>query len=97
VNRYLAGVYTEAQRRGYAFDRRKLGRAASAPPIRESAGQLALEWVHLLAKLRVRQPQRYRELLELRRPAAHPLFRIVPGPVPSWERLLSATPKVTPW
>jgi Pyrimidine dimer DNA glycosylase len=95
VNRYLAGVYAEARCRGYDFDRRKLGRTASAPPIRESAGQLAVEWTHLLAKLRVRQPPHYRELLALRRPAAHPLFYIVPGPVRSWERLSSATPKVT--
>jgi hypothetical protein len=86
LNRYLAEVYAEARRRGYDFDRSKLGRVRSGPPIRESAGQLAFEWAHLLAKLRARQPQHYRELLGLHRPAAHPLFRIVPGPVQAWER-----------
>ncbi len=86
INRYLVGVYAEAQRRGYAFDRRKLGRAGSGRRIPESSGQLAFEWAHLLTKLQGRQPQRYRELVTLLRPAAHPLFRIVPGSVRVWER-----------
>jgi len=92
LNRYLAGVYAEAERRGYAFDRRKLGRARRGRRMAETAGQLAAEWAHLLAKLRRRRPERYRELSALPSPSAHPLFRIVPGPVQPWERSRTLVP-----
>jgi hypothetical protein len=86
LNRYLAGVYVEACRRGYRFDARKLGRAGRSGRITESRGQLAFEWAHLLKKLQAREPRRFEELISVLRPAAHPLFRIVPGPVQTWER-----------
>lgn len=86
LHRYLAGVYTEALQRGYSFDRRKLGRAATGARMVETTGQVSAEWNHLLNKLRRRCPERYRELVTLSRPEPHPLFRIVPGPVRAWER-----------
>jgi hypothetical protein len=86
LNRYLDAVYVEACRRGYRFDRRKLGRAGTGGRIAESSGQLAFEWAHLLKKLKAREPRRFEDLLSVRQPAAHPLFRIVPGPVQAWER-----------
>jgi Pyrimidine dimer DNA glycosylase len=81
LNRYLDAVYVEARRRGYRFDRRKLGRASSGRRIPETSGQLAFEWAHLLRKLKARQLHRFEELITVHGPAAHPLFRIVPGPV----------------
>ncbi len=86
LDRYLAAVFAEAERRGYAFDRRKLGRARGGRRITETSGQLAFEWAHLLAKLRRRRPRLHRELAGVEHPLAHPLFRIVPGPVREWER-----------
>lgn len=86
VNQYLAAVYDEALRRGYAFDRTKLVRTSAAERIDETRGRLSHEWDHLLAKLCRRQPEAYRRLSSLTRPAPHPLFRIVPGPVRTWER-----------
>lgn len=86
LNRYLDAVYAGAVRRGYAFDPRKLGRAGSRQLISERPGQLAFEWARLLKKLRARRPLRFQELIGMHRPAAHPLFRIVPGPVRPWER-----------
>lgn len=86
VNLYLRAVYQEALERGYQFDPRKLGRACSGPLILESAGQLAFEWNHFLRKLEARHPLHFAKLLAVRRPTAHPLFRIVPGPVRAWER-----------
>jgi hypothetical protein len=88
VNRYLSAVYDEATRRGYRFDESKLGPAIVGAPIAETRGQMELEWTHLLAKLRRRAPERYRVLRGLRRPRAHPLFRVVPGAVREWERRL---------
>lgn len=86
LHRYLIPVYAEARRRGYRFDRRKLGRITSGRRLVESTGQLAFEWAHLLRKLKARDPRRFEELSLVARPAAHPLFRIVPGPVQGWER-----------
>lgn len=87
INRYLALVYAEARSRGYAFDRSKLGRAGSAQRILVTDGQLQYEWRWLLSKLRRRSPDVHRRCLEVRHPAAHPLFRVVPGPIAEWEQV----------
>src|SRR5262245_42918183 len=50
VARYLHAVCDEADRRGYRFDRRKLGRRVSGARIAVTSGQLAYEWTHLKAK-----------------------------------------------
>ena len=89
LNRYLNAVYAESLRRGFTFDRAKLGKWEPAPRIAESRGQLDVEWEHLLGKLRLRNPERYGRLLLVPRPIPHPLFRLVPGPVRGWERSAS--------
>ena len=89
LNRYLDAVYGESRRRGFTFDPAKLGRFEPGPRIAESAGQMHFEWEHLLAKLRLRSPERHRRLLAVERPVLHPLFRLVPGPVRGWERAAS--------
>lgn len=86
LNCYLTAVHAEARSRGYAFDPHKLGRAGSGLSIVETRGQLATEWAHLLTKLRQRAPEHYERLVTIRHPAAHPLFRLVPGRVRAWER-----------
>jgi hypothetical protein len=87
INRYLAAVYAEARSRGYAFDASKLGRAGSGRRIPVSEGQLEYEWRWLLGKLRQRDPLLRRRHLAVARPEAHPLFRVVPGPIADWERV----------
>lgn len=86
INRYLALVHAEAQGRGYAFDRTKLGRPVPAPRIRVTDGQRDYEWDWLLGKLRTRAPAVYRRHRDVAVPAVHPQFRVVPGPVAEWER-----------
>jgi hypothetical protein len=86
LNRYLMEIYLEAERRGYHFDRSKIPARRRSLALRETSGQMAYEWQHLLRKLRRRAPRRYRDLRRVRRPAAHPIFRIVPGPLRDWER-----------
>jgi Pyrimidine dimer DNA glycosylase len=83
INAYLRAVYDEAAARGYAFDRSKLGPARNRTRIPATAGQLAYEWRHLRRKIAGRRPARARPA---GKPAPHPLFRIVPGPVEPWER-----------
>jgi hypothetical protein len=86
INSYLAEVWAEADRRGYSFDRRKLGRRRGRARIGVTWGLVGYEWRHLMRKLRGRDPERRRKHSAVARPAVHPLFRIVAGPVASWER-----------
>ncbi len=87
IDDYLAGVFAEAQSRGYRFDRSKLGRAARVSRITTTDGQLQYEWMWLLSKVRRRSPLVYRRHVEVSMPAVHPLFRVVPGPIAEWERV----------
>jgi hypothetical protein len=83
---YLEVVRAEAAERGYAFDGRRIARVGSMERLTVTRGQLEWERRHLLAKLRRRDPRRAVVLAPIRRPSAHPLFRVVPGGVKSWER-----------
>ena len=85
IDAYLAGVCDEADRRGYSFDRSKLGEIATAK-IKVTSGQLMYEWQHLKAKLASRDPSRLALLGEKGNSAAHPLFKVVPGSIESWEK-----------
>jgi hypothetical protein len=85
INSFLAALHAESLARGYSFDPSKVGRTRWTGTLRETSGQLAFEWQHLLAKLRARDPARYRALRGIEIPRAHPLFRIVAGPVRPWE------------
>jgi len=86
LDTYLAAVCDEADRRGYRFDRTKLGRGRVPGRLPVTDGQVAFEWAHLLAKVRRRRPAHFRVLARLSAPRVHPLFRVVAGPVASWER-----------
>ena len=86
IAEYLRAVHADAARRGYAFAGGKISRARSPGRLAVTSGQLAFEWRHLMSKLRARDPERHARLRALRRPAAHPLFRVVPGGVAEWER-----------
>lgn len=56
INAYLAAVQAEANHRGYAFDRSKIGPVRTVEPIMVNSGQLALEWQHLRDKLSLPSP-----------------------------------------
>ena len=87
INSYLACVHAEAQVRGYKFDASKIGRVRSAQCITASDGQLQYEWHWLLEKLQRRSPLVHQRQVHIEIPDAHPLFRIVQGPVAEWERI----------
>ena len=87
INSYLVAVHTEAQSRGYRFDRSKLGRVVSRQSIVATDGQMQYEWSWLLAKLKRRSPAVYRRHLEISLLEAHPLFQVVSGPIAEWERV----------
>jgi hypothetical protein len=83
---YIKEIHAEAARRGYAFDRAKIRPVRHVPRIPVRRGQMLFEWDHLLAKVKARDPAKYRELRMVRRPAPHPSFRIVAGGIEDWER-----------
>jgi hypothetical protein len=86
INAYLAAVLAEAEARGYAFDRRKVGPARGRITIRSTTGQLEYERRHLLRKLKGRNPTLYRRWRSVEVPDPHPMFRLDDGPVEPWER-----------
>ena len=83
---YLRAVHEESLARGYAFAAAKIRRARPGAPLRVTRGQLDYEFEHLIAKLRLRAPDRLAALRRVARPDAHPLFRVVRGGVAEWER-----------
>ena len=89
---YLIGLANEARRRGYNFDRTKISVRIFKGKLTETRGQLLFEWSHLKRKLRRRSPKIYRQCCNIAMPRAHPLFRIVPGPIQEWEKTKSARP-----
>jgi len=86
INSYLAAVHAEATRRGYRFDRGKLGPARAGLRLAVSRGQLDHEWRHLLRKLELRSPALHAQWHGTASPMAHPMFEVQPGPVAPWER-----------
>jgi hypothetical protein len=86
INGFLAQVHTESLRRGYNFDKSKVGPTlASLTPITATTGQLEYEWGHLLRKLEDRSPEVYSKIRKLKA-RANPLFRVTPGPIADWEK-----------
>ncbi|MDE2881987.1 MAG: pyrimidine dimer DNA glycosylase/endonuclease V [Acidobacteriota bacterium] len=84
---YLHAVADEAERRGYRFDRTRIGSPErTAAPIPVTTGQLRFEARHLAAKLSERIPETLAGQPAAPRPWPHPLFRVRPGPVADWER-----------
>lgn len=86
INSYLAAVHAEATRRGYAFNRSKIGPVRTVQLISVGSGQVAWEWRHLQNKLTARSPAVLSLWSDVLAPMCHPLFRSQPGPVASWER-----------
>lgn len=96
INAYLAALHEEACRRGYRFERRRIGPLREIERIGVTTGQVAHEWRHLLRKLKSRSPALYRRWRHLRLPRCHPLFRPCRGPVEAWERGAGAAPQARP-
>ena len=82
---YLHEVQREAERRGYNFDASKILRAGTTVRISVTDGQLAYEFMHLSAKLKVRDRAAYEKLAHVERPPVHPLFVVVGGEIEEWE------------
>ena len=87
IDRYLMEVLIEADKRGYAFDRKKIGKRLSHKRIRITSAQLEYELEHLRKKLKKRDRKKFAELQNISFPRTHPLFTVVKGKVEDWEKL----------
>ncbi len=86
IGAFLSGLAVEADSRGYRFDKGKILSRREIEALPETKGQLLYEWSHLKNKLQIRSPERYLGLAAIVDPEPHPLFRVIPGEVRSWEK-----------
>ncbi len=84
---YLFSVWEESCRRGYCFDKTKIGRKKTKQKIPVTRGQLKYEFKWLCAKLKKRAPQQYRKIIQEKKIRPHPLFEIKAGSVEGWEKI----------
>jgi hypothetical protein len=84
IDTYLLHVWNEASKRGYSFDKTKVGDAFTSEQIPVTDGQLKYEFLHLQQKLKTRDPAKYQELKGVQ---VHPFFHEIRGPVASWEKV----------
>lgn len=85
INFYLQSVYEEAVERGYRFNETKFNTSSTNCRLSVTSGQMEYERQHLLDKLKIRDPERYRQLIKVPHLEAHPLFQVVEGSIEKWE------------
>jgi len=85
INQYLSAVYQESLTRGYHFNDVKFNINFHPRTLTVTQGQVAYEMQHLLRKLKTRDSQKYRELINQKIIELHPLFIIIEGEKESWE------------
>ena len=87
INTYLYSVWKEANKRCYKFDKRKIGKFLTKKKIKVAKGQIDYEFKHLKKKLKIRDKERYKELMKIKKPLANPLFIVKKGPIEDWEKI----------
>jgi hypothetical protein len=83
---YLRYIYEEAVRGGFHFDVDKIDLKQQCTKIPLKKGQLEYELSHLKTKLKLRDPTRYKNMLAVKKPMVHLLFKIIMGGIESWEK-----------
>ena len=86
IGDYLVEVYKEADNRGYKFNAGKIrcftGRTEQ---IEVTKGQMLYEFEHLLAKLKVRDYEKFEEIQGYVIFKPNPLFKVIDGEIEKWE------------
>ena len=93
IGTYLHHVHLEAVKRGYSFNESKILRRNHRIKLKVTEGQVDYEVSHLAKKLEVRDYHRSVQLLadesgRARIDLVHPMFRVVPGDVATWEKMV---------
>ncbi len=84
INAYLNNLYLEAKKRDYNFNSKKINKT-TRNKLEVANKQLEYEFTHLLKKLRIRDPKKFREIKNTKRILPNPLFKIKKGQVEIWE------------
>lgn len=87
IGAYLLGIYEEAAKRAYNFDKSKIHHPSRRSRLFVTRGQMQYELRHLKRKLKVRDKAAYRRLKTGGRIVSHPIFKVVDGKVEKWEIL----------
>lgn len=87
IARYLREVAREADARGYNFDKSRIINTRYQGKIPVTRGQAEYEFRHLMTKLKIREPKRYKQLKSVKKIRLHPVFLEVQGEVESWEKI----------
>jgi hypothetical protein len=91
IDAYLQTVLSEAETRGYSFNKSKIGVEFNVEPITVTTGQIAFEWQHLLLKLSSRSPEIFHRSKNIAVPDYHPIFQVREGEIEAWERAVPQT------
>ena len=86
ISCYLWGIHEEAEKRGYAFDAKKIAPRRNVKTLSVTKGQLDYERGHLLSKLRTRSPDIFLKWENMGAIETHPIFEVVEGDIEPWER-----------
>ncbi len=85
INEYLAAVYKESIKRGYHFNKEKFNIYHEQVTLTVNSRQIEYETKHLLKKLKIRDLESYKILLNETNISPHPLFKIIDGEIEDWE------------
>jgi hypothetical protein len=92
IAHYLMGVWEEGRRRGYHFNKAKIG--AEGPltiqKIPITKGQLRYELQWLCTKVQRRDPPTYQRLLAVEAIECHPIFETIEGAIEEWEKVITS-------
>jgi len=89
LDKYLLAVLDDSIRRGFKFNRNKIGPNFSELQLLVTRGQLEFELHHLAAKLKLRNVEQYEKIATIKSPLANPVFRVIEGDIESWEKVLT--------
>jgi len=76
INAYLCEIWKEAKRRNYDFDKSKFVPTGLKERIPIDPKRVSFEFGHLLKKLKMRSPEKYREIRALRGIEVNPVFEV---------------------
>lgn len=90
IDFYLEQIILEAENRGYHFNRSKIRGGLSPRQIDVTSGQIEYEFAHLRRKIAFRSPERLPLIDAVHQPETHPLFKIIPGEIEPWEKVIDS-------
>jgi hypothetical protein len=86
VGSYLLEVWKESSKRGFDFNKGKIGATGKIKRTKVNRGQLEYEFNLLRSKLKRRNPRKYKEVQLVKDIEPHPTFKIIAGKIESWEK-----------